>query len=269
MTFRILLPAEFQDVHRQIALEWVTRGHRFSQREWRVALRTFDLLREAAVFTTQGVLPFSAVYYRHVEEPYADRFIRSLLEAEDVTRAGVTGWAEVAGRIPGILGEAGLLPPQQPAARLLVAYCLYWWYAFAYGYMSEIEVLRDLEQSGVEFSTHNLMSREERLSGHDLDVLGFRGDIKRSLAFLQTARGRHLPLSFYIVRLTQAGSERTLVVMMRQPMWDVIDGDTILTTVERLAETLPAAARIRIGGAEAIVADYELWKRLVRRRQAK
>ncbi len=71
------------------------------------------------------------------------------------------------------------------------------------------------------------------------------------------------------MRLTQAGNERTLVVMMRQPMWNTIDGDTILTTVEALAEVLPAAARIRIGDAEVIVTDYELWKRLVRRRQAK
>jgi hypothetical protein len=269
MTFRILLPAEFQDSHRQIALEWVVRGHRFSQREWRAALRAFDLLKEAAVFTTEGALPFSAIFYRHVEEPYADRFIQSLLNAEDVTQAGVSAWAEVAGRVPGILHEAGLLPAQQPAARLIVAYCLYWWYAFAYGYMFEIEVRRDLEQSGVAFSAHSLVSREERLSRHDLEVLGFRGDIKRSLAFLQTARGRRLPLSFYIMRLTLAGSERTLVVMMRQPMWNAIDGDTILTTVEALAEVLPAAARIRIGDAEVIVTDYELWKRLVRGRQAK
>jgi len=269
MTFRILLPAEFQDIHRQIALEWVVRGHRFNQGEWRTALRAFDLLREAAVVTAEAVLPFSAVYFRYIEEPYADRFIRSLLNAEDVTQAGIAGWAEVAGRIPGVLREAGLLPPQQPAARLLVAYCLYWWYAFAYGYMFEIEVRRDLEQSGVGFSAHNLVNRAERLSRHDLEVLGFRGDIKRSLAFLQTVRGRRLPLSFYIVRLTLAGRQRTLVVMMRQPMWDTIDGDTVLTSLERLTEVLPAAARIRVGGVEAIVADYELWKRLVRRRQAR
>ena len=267
MTFRILLPAEFQDTHRQMALELVARGHRFNQREWRTALRAFDLLKEAAVVTVEGVLPFSAVYFRYIEEPYADRLIRSLLNAEDVTQAGIAGWAEVAGRIPGVLHEAGLLPQQQPAARLLVAYCLYWWYAFAYGYMFETEVLRDLEQSGVEFSAHNLVNRDERLSRHDLEVLGFRGDIKRSLAFLQTVRGRRLPLSFYIVRLTLAGRRRTLVVMMRQPMWDTIDGDTILTTLEGLAKTLPAAARIRVGNIEAIVADYELWKRLVRRRQ--
>lgn len=267
MTFRILLPAEFQDIHRRTALAWVVRGHRFNQQEWQVTLRAFDLLREAAIVTAQGVLPFSAIYFRYVEEPHADRLIRSLLDAGDVTRIGIEGWAEVAGRIPSILHAAGLLPSQQPAARLLVAYCLYWWYAFAYGYMFEIEVRRDLGQSGVEFSAHALTNRTERLSRNDLEVLGFQGDIKRSVAFLQTVRGRRFPLSFYIVRLSLAGRERTLVVMMHQPMWDEIDGDTILTSLEGLAEVLPAAARIRISGTEAIVADYELWKRLVRRRQ--
>ncbi|MFZ1598436.1 MAG: hypothetical protein WAW26_21530, partial [Anaerolineae bacterium] len=71
MTFRILLPAEFQDIHRQAALEWVARGHRFNQREWRTAIRAFDLLKEAAAITSQGIMPFSALYFQHIEEPYA------------------------------------------------------------------------------------------------------------------------------------------------------------------------------------------------------
>jgi hypothetical protein len=48
MTFRILLPAEFQDIHRRAALAWVRRGHEFSREEWQVAIRAFDLLKEAA-----------------------------------------------------------------------------------------------------------------------------------------------------------------------------------------------------------------------------
>jgi hypothetical protein len=269
MTFRILLPAEFQDIHRQAALAWVIRGHVLSHDEWQVVFRAFDLLKEAAVVTAPGVLPFPTIYFRYVEEPYADRFIRSLLEANDVERIGVAGWAEVAGQIPAVLAEAGLVPAQHPAARLIVAYCLYWWYAFAYGYMFEVLVLRDLAQSGVEFTAHDLTSRQERLSSYDLEVLGFRGDIKRSLVFLQTVRGRRLPLTFYIVRLTQAAKERTLVVMMRQVMWDEIDGDTVWTTLDGVATVLPAAARVRVADVEAIVADYALWKRLVRQRQLK
>ena len=33
MTFRILLPAEFQDIHRRAALAWVRRGHEFSRED--------------------------------------------------------------------------------------------------------------------------------------------------------------------------------------------------------------------------------------------
>lgn len=106
------------------------------------------------------------------------------------------------------------------------------------------------------------------MSPWDLEVLGFRGDIKRSLFFLQTLRGRRLPYTFYIVRLTQVRHSRTLVVMMRQAMWATIDGETILTTLSNLADVLPDAACVRISGVEVIVADYELWKRLVRQRQS-
>jgi len=98
--------------------------------------------------------------------------------------------------------------------------------------------------------------------------LAFRGDIKRSLLFLQTSRGRRLPYTFYIVRLTRTKRERTLVVMMRQAMWNVIDGETILATLSDLADVLPDTARIRISGVEVVVADYALWKRLVRQRQS-
>jgi hypothetical protein len=51
--------------------------------------------------------------------------------------------------------------------------------------------------------------------------------------------------------------------MMRQAMWDVIDGETILTTLSNLNNVLPATARVRVSGVEVIVADYALWKRLV------
>lgn len=268
MTFRILLPAEFRDIHRRAVLAWVRRGHEFSHDEWRVAIRAFDLLKEAAVVTRQGILPFPAVYYRHVDEPHADAFIQTLLDADEIESAGVRAWVGVARNIPLWLRQVGLAPSHQPAARLLVAYCLYWWYAFAYGYIFEVEILRDLALSGVQFIAHDLTRRQERISPWDLEVLGFRGDIKRSLLFIQTLRGRRLPYAFYIVRLTLANGSRTLVVIMRQAMWAAIDGGTILTSLSNLGDVLPDTACVRISGVEVIVADYELWKRLVRQRQS-
>jgi len=268
MALRILLPAEFQDVHRQAVLAWVRRGHEFNHEEWQVAIRAFDLLKEASVVTRQGILPFPVVYHRYVDEPHADSFIQALLDAPGVESVGVQAWADVARRISIELRQAGLVPPHQPATRLLVAYCLYWWYAFAYGYILEVQVLHDLAQSGIQFTAHDLTNRQGRVSPWDLEVVGFRGDIKRSLFFLQTVRGQHLPHAFYIVRLTQKSRSRTLVVMMRQAMWDVIDGETILTAVNDLANVLPDTARVRVADVEVVVADYTLWKRLVLRHQS-
>ena len=268
MAVRILLPSEIQDVHRRAVLAWVRRGHEFSYEEWQVALRAFDLLKEAAVVTQHGILPFPAVYHRHVDEPYAKTLIQTLLDATQVEPVGIRAWAEVAKRIPTELRRAGLENPHQPATRLLVAHCLYWWYAFAYGYIFEVQVLRDLDQGGIQFTAHNLTVRQERMSFWDLEVLGFRGDIKRSLSFLQTVRGRHLPHAFYIVRLTRPGRSRMLVVMMHQTMWDTIDGQTVLTALSDLADVLPDTARIRVAGVEIIVSDYALCKHLVLQRQS-
>jgi hypothetical protein len=269
MTVRILLPSEFQDVHRRAVLAWVRRGHEFNLEEWRSAMRAFDLLREAAIVTQRrGILPFPAVYYRYVEEPHARDFIQLLRDATDIEPVGIRAWARIARMIPTTLRKVGLVDPHQPATRLLVAHCLYWWYAFAYGYIFEVQVLRDLERSGVEFSAHDLTVRQERLSSWDLEVLGFRGDIKRSLSFLQTVRGKHLPHAFYIVRLRQTDRSRILVVMMRRPMWDTIDGETLVAVLDDLPNVLPGTARIRVAGVEIVVADYALWKRLVIRRQS-
>jgi len=59
MTLRVLLPSEFQDVHRRAVLAWVRRGHEFNSEEWQVALRAFDLLREAAIVTRRGTQSLS------------------------------------------------------------------------------------------------------------------------------------------------------------------------------------------------------------------
>ena len=268
MSLRILLPAEFQEIHRRAALAWVRRGHKFNRDEWRVAFRAFDLLKEAAVVTSRGVLPFPAIYHRYVDEPYANGFIHTLLDADEVEPTGIQAWAKVARSISPELREAGLVPPRRPAARLLIAYCLYWWYAFAYGYIFEVEILRDLSQSDIQLTAHDLTKRRERMSPWDLEVLDFRGDIKRSLSFLQTSRGRRLPYAFYIVRLTRADRSRALVVLMRQAMWDTIDGEIVLATLRNLPNVLPDTAHVYISNVKVIVADYETWKQLVRQRQS-
>jgi hypothetical protein len=171
---QVLLPAEFREQHRRIVLEFARRGHEFGRDEWRQAVVAFDLLKNAAVLTDRGLLPFPVIYRQHVEELHADDFIEALYLAEHIDAASVNRWATVARDIGPRLAQVGLLRLDIPSTRLIVAYCLYWWRSFTLGYALEIEIQRDLQASGIRFQAHDLRQREERLSPFDLVVLGYR-----------------------------------------------------------------------------------------------
>jgi len=265
---QVLLPAEFLEQHRHIVLEFARRSHEFGRDEWRQAIVAFDLLKNAAVLTDQGLLPFPVIYRQYVEEMYADEFIKALYRAERIKEASTNQWATIARIIAPRLAQVGLSRPEVPATRLIVAYCLYWWRAFTLGYALEIEIQHDLEASGVLFQAHDLRRREERLSPYDLSVLGFRGDIKTSVYFLQAARTQVLPHDFYITRIYGQQRRRTLVVFVQTKMWRTIDGETLLVLLEQVADTLPQAVRLVHQGVELTVVDYEIWKTKVKHCQA-
>ncbi len=265
--FQVLLPAEFDQEHRRIVLDFARRGHEFGRAEWRKAIAAFDLLKNAAVLTEHGLLPFPIIYRQHVEELHADEFIVALYQAEHIADTGASRWATVARAVEPHLAQAGLSRPDVPATRLIVAYCLYWWRAFTLGYTLEIEIQRDLEASGIQFQAHDLRRPEDRLSPYDLEVLGFKGDIKTSVYFLQAARTRTLLHNFYITRIRGQQRTRTLVVFVQADMWQTIDGETLLVLLEQVADTLPQAVRIVHEGVELTVIEYETWKSKVKRYQ--
>ena len=107
--FQVLIPAEFHEQHRQIVLEFARRGHEFGRDKWRQAIVAFDLLKNAAVLTDRGLLPFPVIYRQHVEEPYADDFIEALYLAARVDEASISRWATVARDVGPRLAQVGLL----------------------------------------------------------------------------------------------------------------------------------------------------------------
>jgi hypothetical protein len=265
--FQVLLPAEFHQQHWRIVFEFLQRGHEFGRDEWQQVIVAFDLLKNAVVLTDRGLLPFPVIYRQHVEDRYADDLIEQLYLENQVEAESVRRWAAVARAIEPHLAQVGLSRLNVPATRLIVAYCLYWWKAFVLGYALEVEIQRDLEVSGIQFEAHDLRRREERLSPYDLIVLGFKGDIKTSIYFLQAARTRSLPHDFYITRVRGRQHVRTLVVFMQAEMWRTIDGDTLLVLLEQVTDMLPQAMRIVHRGNELTVIDYETWKAKVHHRQ--
>ncbi len=259
----VRLPANFTAAHRGAALRFV-QGKRMNDAQYAVRLEAFDLLHRATV----GDDTFAAYYERVVEEPSADPFIAALLDAPDPQAAASALRQEVSQRIPSLLRRAGCSNPYQSPEFYLLAYCLYWWYAFTIGYTFEVTILRDLTTSGVEHDAHDLSNRQARRSPFDLVVLGFTGDVKTSTYFLHAVRSRGLSADFYITRLyDRPGKARLLVVFLKRPAWNAIDGKTLPTTLKALPSKLPTVAEIEHSGQTLIVVEYEEWKARVLKRQ--
>jgi hypothetical protein len=212
---------------------------------------------------------FFAIYARLVEQKHADDFIERLLSLEkDVQIEGERLKAAVARTIAQELGDAGLYQRDIPETRYLLAYCYYWWDAFARGYIFEAQIYQDLEQSGVEFIAHNIRDPIERRSRSDLIVLGREGDIKTSTYFLTTARTQALRHDFYITHLYDEGRRRYRVaVMMSEATWRDVNGDAVSATLEQAASLFPQAVRIKYADDVWIVVDYRVWKQRVKAQQ--
>ena len=268
MSSQVHLPSAFQQEHRALVLRYFEGKEGISGTEWPKLMEALDLLNAAVILTEAGPLSFPEIYRQQVEERYAASFIERLYALEDVERDSPRLRAAVARAIVRTLGMAGLYDPSVPDSRLLLAYCLYWWYAFSKGYAFEIYVYRDLVSAGIRFRAHDLRSPVGRRSAFDLEVLGFQGDVKTSTYFLWLKRTQSLPHDFYITRIyLPHQSTRALVVFVRETMWEEIDGETVSTVVEDLPKIFPKPARIRHRNVEFIVVGYELWKQKVLQRQ--
>jgi len=265
----IILPTGFTEIERAMVLRYLEDVAGPGQ-DWLGLVRTFNRLRAAVVVIPgKGRRTFASLYTRLIDSHLTDPFIAALYSLDDVEQESVILWASGARRIRPVLEMAGLYAADDPPTRLLLAYCLYWWHATAKGYTFEVEIFRDLRQSGVDFTAHDPRLRSERFTPYDLIVLGFRGDVKTSTYFLSLA-GRVLRSDFYITRLWLSEvRSRTLVVFLKTPMWDEIDGETLLIAWRELESCLPQPVRIAHRGGELVVSDYGVWKEKIRAYQSR
>lgn len=263
----IHFPSTFTQRYRQVITRYLAEGWgRLSSDERKLGFEAFNILHTARVQYPTGSFTFHQVYERYVERVWADRYISRLLALGLPAKQHPALRRRIATLIVASLKKAGLVQPAAPRSQVLLAYILHWWEAFAAGYAFEVEVFHDLRESGIEFEAHDLRDRMARRSSYDLKVLGLPGDVKTSLYFLRRPE-RPSVSQFYITRLETKPRTRTLVVFLKPDAWTVIDGETLVTHLEKLSEILPLTARVRVGSFELVVADYEVWKDKVRRKQ--
>jgi len=264
----IILPPGFTETEQAMVLRYLEDVAKPGQ-DWPGLVRTFACLREAIVaIPGKGRRTFASLYTHLIDSRLTDPFITALYGLDDLEQGSVDLWRAGARRIRPLLEVAGLYAAGDPPTRFLLAYCLYWWHVTAKGYTFEVEIFRDLRRSGVSFTAHDVRLRSERFTPYDLIVFGFRGDVKTSTYFL-TLTGRVLRSDFYITRLwLSKARSRTLVVFLKTPMWDEINGETPLVAWHELESCLPQPARIVYRGEELVVSDYEVWKEKMRAYEA-
>jgi hypothetical protein len=164
-----------------------------------------------------------------------------------------------------MLRQRGWLRAGLPETRLLACYVLYWWNSFARGYAVEEEVFRDLRASGIVFWAHDLRDPDQRYTPADLVVNGRAGDIKLSISFLQ--RGGPVRHDFYLVRVWRSGQARTFVAMLQADVWEELNGDTVVVTLDAIGDNPSTPLRISERGQTLVVLSYEEWKARIRRQQ--
>lgn len=172
---------------------------------WVILSERFNILHEAVIEVRGVKQSFHQIYETHVEMPLADDYIQRLLSLSDIKKEYASLRAEMARSLVVRLRQFDLMRANVPTTSVLLAYCLYFWESFANGYAFEVEIYRDLTESGIAFQAHDIRNRMARFSPYDLQVLNLKGDIKTSSYFLYVGRGQGLPHDFYITRLYEAG----------------------------------------------------------------
>jgi len=265
---QIVVPAQLTDEQRRLLVKYVRLPRSVTRAEWVQALAAFDLLHAGRVTWGSETLTFQAFYLRCIDTVHATVFVEELLTTTDAEVDGAQlaekYWKQIVTTLTsqGVTGDA-------VEVRALLAYCLYWWRSFSKGYIREVAVFRDLEQSGVAFEAHDLRDPAQRRSAYDLTVLGRSGDVKTSTYFIHTTRAFPLRCDFYIVRLWDETVHQWLdLVLLKPDAWRELDGEPTPCTWETVARVLPTVAQVLVRSETLVVVLYAEWKARVRHKQS-
>ena len=267
---RVIIPPEVTAEHRHVVRRYVESISGLPAHDWPLATEAFNLLRHAVIIRhDHRAYTFAQIYDELVDARYATPFIKALYDLDDIRQGSTALWVVGAQQVYQDLTDAGVHEPAgHPNSRLLMAYCLYWWQSFCKGYAFEVEIFRDLEQSGLRFEPHDLIDPAARRSPYDLVMSNFRGDVKTSTYFLQKASRQTVSSDFFITRVWLPGQRaRILVVFLHDLTWDAIDSETLLARLAELETVLPHPARIAYHGGELVVTEYGHWKDKMRQYQ--
>ena len=268
----IRLNPQLHQEHHRALLRYLTDESTLSHKEWVTLIEAVDVLDASVVVVDGQEQTFRQFYSQRIDEQFADPFLASLLTLADVERDGRRVQAEAARKICELLDTTEGFSRDDNDCRTLLIYCLYWWAAFARGYIFEATIFRDLSASGIQFIPHDVTNRNERFAPYDLRLLELRGDIKYTTYFLTTEHLKNPVSDFFITRWYLADRRQWLpVVILRETAWQILSTDTTAfgstkrqtATLEEVATILPKAACFTIDSIMLTAFGYEQWKQRI------
>lgn len=264
----ITLPLNLTIEHFRVVVKYFEKSKRLTPQEWKLAIESFNILRQANVIIDKKQMSFQQFYDYFVDIHYADNFIAKLISIEDLENQAENIQNITAFEILSMLERRGFYHEEVPGSEYLAAYCLYWWTSFSKGYRFELMIYRDLKASGIVFIAHDLSSRKERRTPYDLIVLKKLGDIKSTTYFLLKVRTISMGCDFYITRIFDTNSRQYLsIVLMKESFWRELNGEVIISSLETVTKYLPQPVQIVLQTQRFIVVPFDLWKEKVKERQ--
>jgi hypothetical protein len=246
---------------------YLTDPFRLSDAQWQRLRAAIDKLSSSVVVFGGRRYRFKRFYDAFINGTYAYPFLQRLSALDNLEREGAVLQADIARKIVAWLHANGILPATVAGAEYLIVYCLYWWAAFARGYLFEQAVVRDLQAAGIRFQAHRAEHSADRYAPFDLWIPGLgHGDVKASIFFLDDLPDP--PADFYVTRLYDSEQRRSRQIVFSTPLiWRRIDGEPKRTSLTGAVRVFPDPASVDVVGRPWIVVEYEVWKARVRRWQ--
>ena len=248
-------------VHRRVLHEYLRGEGRLTREQWHVLREAIDLLEQSSLVINEQEYTFKRFYNDFIDQRFADPFLNALVGLKDVEQEAARLQAATAREIVVAVRQLEFYRRGDNNSHLLLTFCLYWWAAFAIGYIFEVEIFRDLQAARIPFVSHEITNRAERFSAYDLTVLGLRGDIKYSTYFLTAEDAQTTEIDFFITRLFDETNARwEKVVFLTPTAWAVINGRTILVALQKAVSVFPNAVSVEIGLETFVIILYNEWK---------
>ena len=148
-TVVVTLIAQPTDQEMTILRGYLLDAHHLSAEEWRTLRSVIDRLAQCMVDFSGRNYTFREFYATFVNGTYARPFLAQLPKLRDLEQEGAALQATIARKILTWLRANGIVASAVQNAEFLIIYTLYWWAAFARGYLFEQIVFRDLHKSGL------------------------------------------------------------------------------------------------------------------------